>query len=275
MKLILKPADTVMGAILFEQGDFMRTKSFPKMRLLSILAVLLLSSWLLPGWAHSEETVAVVQDLQGDVTAYQGSLMEIKKLEKGSKIELSSIVNTGGKSKLLLRWQQGLFASLGESSSISSAREGDTRQASRIQIIQGIARFSTDKSEGNPAFSYVVATPMVSIQSDPVDQPVDYMVEMSDSSSTILTILSGKVPVVYQTAGVPEESVYESCRTVNFVQGRKPEVVTASVDKLMKFVAQTTLANSLPLPDTCPGPIARETAPKWSAVAELRPYEPE
>ncbi len=228
---------------------------------------------LLPGLAHSEGSVAAVaQNIQGEATEYQAGYKSIVKLSQGSKIEPYSVINTGTKSKLMLRWSEGFFSSMGESSSISSAGERGSGPADQIQMIQGIARFTSDKDVTNPSFDHTVTTPTVSIRPDEANQPVDYVLEVDDSSTTILTVLTGKVRVTDNTGGTPVEHVYESCRTVYFAQGKKPDVTTAYSDAVASMVAQTTLADTLPAPLACPTGMAEQVAPSGPITADLSPY---
>jgi hypothetical protein len=248
--------------------------TMPRLKLLSFLVISCLFSWmLLPGLAHSEETVAAVaQSIQGGANEYQAGYKNIVKLNQGAKIEPFSVINTGAKSKLMLRWSEGLFSSLGESSSISSATERGRGPVDEIQMIQGIVRFTTDENVTNPAFAYTVVTPTVAIRPDTAGQPVDYVVEVDDPSTTILTVLSGKVRVKDNSNGTSKENVYESCKTVFFTQGKEPAVTTAYSGAVADMIAQTTLAGTLPAPAACPSGIAEQTAPSGPTPSELAPY---
>jgi hypothetical protein len=225
--------------------------------------------------AHAQESVAVVQELRGEASAYDSGFTKVVKLEKGSEIGPFGMVNTGAKSKLMLRWREGLFASMGESSSISSSSETGGDQISQIQMVQGIARFTTDRSVSSPAFPYTVTTATSSIRPEAADQPTDFVLEVYDPSTTILTVLSGKVRVTDRSSGSPQEAAYDACKTVYFRQGEKPEVMNAYADAVTKTVDQTTIAGTLPTPDTCPVATAREEVPQGPPIAEVRRYVPQ
>ncbi len=243
-------------------------------KLLSVLAVLLLCYWMLPSSAHSQESVAIVQALQGEANASAAGQTNVTKLSKDSQIDPSSTVNTGVKSKLMLRWNQGMFTSIGESSSISLAGNGG-RPMSSIQMNKGIARFTTDGKVTNPNFSYTVVTPAVSIQPDEAGQSVDYTLEVRDPATTILTVLLGTVRATVLTGSAREEASYESCRTVHFEPDKKPKVMTAYSVDLMRLINQTMIAGTLPALDTCPAGIASGPPSAESTVAQARTSGPE
>ncbi len=223
---------------------------------------------MLVGLAHSQESIAVVQKLQGEANASQAGQTNTTKLQEGSEIASFSTISTGVKSKLMLRWKLGMFTSMGESSSISSVNKGGSNPVSRIQLNKGIARFTTDGDVANPSFSYTVVTPTVSIRPDEADQLADYTLEVRDPSTTILTVFSGKVRAAALTGSAREEDSYESCRTVQFARDEKPKVGTAYSTDLMQLVNETMIAGTLPALDTCPSGIAGAPAGAESTVAQ-------
>ena len=243
-------------------------------RLLSILSALCLLLAMLPGSAYSQSAAAVVQGVEGEANAYTNGYKDIVKLGNGSAIQPLTMINTGAKSRAMLLWNGGLFTSLGASSSLSSVSEHPNGPVSQIQVVEGIARFKTDPTAANPA-RYTVATPIASIRPAAGDQPVDYVVEVYDPSTTILTVLSGKVGVVNSSSGSQQETVYGSCRTVYLTQGKQPEVGPISGDAVAKLVNATTIAGTLPLPETCPVVMAPEAAPSEAAAPVISEYTPE
>ena len=176
------------------------------MRPLGILLTLGMLLAMLSGSAYSQSGGAVVQRIQEGDTAYTNNFKDIVKLRNGSEIQPLTMINTEGKSKVMLLWRGGLFTSLGESSSISSASEQPNGPVSQIQVVQGIARFRTDPSAANPV-PYKVTTPMASIRPASEDQPADYVVEVYKPSTTILTVLCGKVGVANVSSGSQQETV--------------------------------------------------------------------
>jgi len=194
-------------------------------------------------------------------------------LDKGAQIQPNGLINTDANSKLFLRWQGGLFSSMGESSSLSSATEGESGQVSQLQMVQGAVRFTTDTSVTNPPFTYSVVSPLVTIQPAADGQPVDYTVEVYNPTSTMVTVISGKVRIVDRSGRTPQEGVYEACHVVNFTQGKKPEIYASNSSDMGKIVGVTTMAGTLPTPDTCPIGVA--SAPRAALPARVRTYVPE
>ncbi|MEW6530278.1 MAG: hypothetical protein AB1473_05535 [Thermodesulfobacteriota bacterium] len=246
-----------------------------KVKFWAAIAIFSLISLMGTGLVYAQESVAVVQELQGEASAYDSGFAKVVRLEKGSEIGPFGMVNTGAKSKLMMRWREGLFASMGESSSISSSSETGSDRISQIQMVQGIVRFTTDRSVSSPAFAYTVTTATSSIRPEAVDQPTDFVLEVYDSSTTILTVLSGRVRVTDRSSGSPQETAYDACKTVYFRQGAKPEVMSAYADAVSKTIEQTTIAGTMPTPDTCPAAVAREEAPPGPPIAEVRRYVPQ
>ncbi|MEW6113149.1 MAG: hypothetical protein AB1664_13550, partial [Thermodesulfobacteriota bacterium] len=58
-------------------------------------------------------------------------------------------------------------------------------------------------------------------------------------------------------------------------QGEKPEVMSTFPDAVSKTVDQTTIAGTLPTPETCPAAVARDEAPPGPPIAEVRRYVPQ
>jgi hypothetical protein len=236
------------------------------LRLWSVLAVLFLSYWMFPGLAGSQESVAEVLALQGVADANQVGSPNMTKLDKGSQIEPFMTISTGAKSKLVLRWQNGMISTLGESSSISSRSENGEGPVSKIQMISGVARFTIDGKGNDSSLAYTVESPTMSVRPDAVERSADYALEIPDPSTTILTVFSGKVRAGDRTNGAREDTLYESCRTVDFTKGKTPRVTTADTYDLIRLADRIMIAGALPVMDTCPSGLAQGRAPAASNV---------
>ncbi|MGO9116286.1 MAG: hypothetical protein ACLQPD_01600 [Desulfomonilaceae bacterium] len=226
---------------------------------------LVLAFWLLicfSGFANAQdaELRATVKSLQGTAQVLTGSDSTQEELKTGSLIRLWDSVNVGEKSKLLLSWERGLLASMGELSTVSLASEPrDGREVPSIQIDSGIFRFATQQMQTAP---FSVNTPLVSIY-PATDQPVDFSVEVYTPETTLVTVLSGQV-IVTKLNG--EQTVVPSCHNLLIEEGKDtPDLLAVPPEDINRLVEQTTIPGTI---------VAATNECNVAATAETVPLQP-
>ncbi len=158
------------------------------------------SLWLSPLRAEAAPTGgAVVAAIEGEAELSGSSGQETGQLQTGGVVKSDDAASTGPKSKLLLNWDSGLTASLGEYSSILLLPEDVNAPATNIQMSDGILRLAWNRPGASPPQPYSVSTPVASIQPESYDQPVDFIVESYDPTSTVITVVNGRVKVTNLT----------------------------------------------------------------------------
>ena len=223
---------------------------------------LVLAFWLLicfSGFANAQdaELRATVKSLQGTAQVWTGTDPTQEELKIGSFIRLWDSVNVGEKSKLLLSWERGLLASMGELSTVSLASEPrDGREVPSIQIDSGIFRFATQQMQTAP---FSVNTPLVSIY-PATDQPVDFSVEVYTPESTLVTVLSGQV-IVTKLNG--EQNIVPSCHNLLIEEGKNtPDLLAVPPEDINRLVEQTTIPGTIVgTANECNIPATAETLP--------------
>jgi hypothetical protein len=249
-----------------------------------VLAFLLLIGF--SGFANAQgaELRATVKSLQGTAQVLTGTDPTQEELKTGSSIGLWDSVNVGEKSKLLLTWEGGLLASMGELSTVSLASEPrDGREVPSIQINSGIFRFATQQMQTGP---FSVNTPLVSIY-PATDQPVDFSVEVYTPETTLVTVLSGQV-IVTKLNGA--QNVVPSCHNLLIEEGKDaPDLLAVPPEDINRLVEQTTIPGTIvAASNECNIPATAETVPlqppqvaiapdyyvgDWDATDEYPPFE--
>ncbi len=162
------------------------------MRPSAVALALFVVSWLLlaaaPG-ALAQVPGAVVGAVEGDAEMFTQGRIESTPLAVGSRVEAWNTITTGTGGRLFLRWDNGIVSSLGDMSNVFLATAlVDGREVPRFQMVGGIVRFAATSSGRSAPYS--VVTPSAQIQPEFPDQPVDFIVEVYDPSSTRITSLS-------------------------------------------------------------------------------------
>ena len=218
-------------------------------KLAIFMAVLCLSvlPWLSPSRAEAAATAgAVVGALEGEAEVSGDTGQEIEKLASGSAVNPGDAISTEEKSKLLLRWDSGLMGSLGEFSSILLLPEDVGGPATNIQMTDGIFRLSVDPRGGSRPTPYSVTTSMASIQPESYDQPVDFIVESYDPSSTVITVVAGRVKVRNLAVTPAQELIVSSCQNVYIeAEKGKPEPLSVSPEDLKRLADASTISGTI------------------------------
>ena len=251
----------------------MREPTLSPIRFLGGLAILGFII-LMPGPSFSQETPALVQAVQGQAEVLPADYQDSEKLEQGAQVKSSSIVSTSKDSKLLLLWTDRLFASLAEYSSLSFD-SGDQRDVPHLQLIEGLARITNSGLRSDGESNHMVSTPLATVRPADPNQPVDYIVEIYSPTTTIVSVLSGRVEIVSRTGDSTITGTYDSCRTVYLTKDKKTDVASIYAGDAENLVAMTTIAGTLPFTGTCPVAVAQETRPADPVVTELRSYAPQ
>jgi len=222
-----------------------------------VLAFLLLIGFSGFAYAQDAELRATVKSLQGTAQVLTGTDPTQEEVKIGSFIRLWDSVNVGEKSKLLLTWEGGLLASMGELSTVSLASEPrDGSEVPSIQINSGIFRFATQRMQTAP---FSVNTPLVSIY-PATDQPVDFSVEVYTPETTLVTVLSGQV-IVTKLNG--EQNVVPSCHNLLIEEGKNiPDLLAVPPEDINRLVEQTTIPGTIvATSNECNVPATAETLP--------------
>lgn len=190
---------------------------------------------------------AVVGAIEGEAELSGSSGQETGQLQTGGVVKSDDAASTGPKSKLLLNWDSGLTASLGEYSSILLLPEDVNAPATNIQMSDGIMRLAWNRPGAGPPKPYSVSTPVASIQPESYDQPVDFIVESYDPTSTVITVVNGRVKVTNLTVTPFQEQVVSSCQSISVTMGKSnPDLISLSPDDLGRLAAASTITGTIP-----------------------------
>jgi hypothetical protein len=139
-------------------------------------------------------------------------------------------------------------------------------EAADFQLVEGVLRISTDERKGGPTGPYGVTTPTAYIQPVSLAEPVDFLVETYDPSSTVVTVLRGQVEVRNLSVEAAPGSVVQSCRSVQIKEGKTDtqalEVFAEDAERLL--TAATIPGSMVAGLDACPS----------RAAAVMPPAEP-
>ncbi|MGB6064200.1 MAG: hypothetical protein WBG50_05305, partial [Desulfomonilaceae bacterium] len=206
------------------------------------------SLWLSPLRAEAAPTGgAVVAAIEGEAELSGSSGQETGQLQTGGVVKSDDAASTGPKSKLLLNWDSGLTASLGEYSSILLLPEDVNAPATNIQMSDGILRLVWNRPGASPPQPYSVSTPVASIQPESYDQPVDFIVESYDPTSSVITVVNGRVKVTNLTVTPAQEQIVSSCQSISVAMGKaNPDLISLSPDDLGRLAGASTIAGTIP-----------------------------
>ncbi|HTY25813.1 MAG TPA: hypothetical protein VMC85_21980 [Desulfomonilaceae bacterium] len=236
----------------------------------SMLIVLMVSAITCVGFAYAQDTQAsaTVQSLQGTAQVSAGEEPNAQELRNGSAVNVWDTVSTDEKSKLLLKWENGLLGSLGEFSSLSLASEEvEGRQVPDIEIINGIFRFATQQ---NRLSSYLVTTPLATIL-PANDQPVDFTVEVYSPETALITVMAGEARVKKSSG---EEIVVPSCHNLFIEQGKaSADALAVPPEDLKRLVEETTIPGTI-VADLreCSTPVTAEVSPPQVEAPSVAVY---
>lgn len=220
---------------------------------------------------------AVVSAVEGKAEVSGKEPGEQVPLEKGMRIEPWQTVATDEKGKLMLRWEDGLVASLGGfSSALLSVAADRAREAQNIQVLDGLARVASQKATGSDASAFFVTTPTASIRPEQPGRPVDFIVEVYEPDRTVVTVIAGSVRISKVEGEQPREEIVSACNTVYIEQEKATfDRVSLSPEDLRKLAAQATIQGTMEEPvehcahaPSVPPAARREAAPQYWAVPE-------
>jgi len=216
-----------------------------------------------PSSATSERT-ASVEAVEGQAEIPGEGEGAQEPLRVGHLVSTWQTVTTGQDGKLLLRWDLGIVSSQGALSTLFlSSRAANGGEVQDFQLVEGVLRVSTDDRKSSPTGPYSVTTPIALIQPVSSAEPVDFIVETYDPSSTVVTVLRGQVEVKNLSVEGAAGRVVQSCRSVQIKEGKADtqplEVYAEDAERLM---TAATIPGSLAARlDACPSRAAAATPP--------------
>ncbi len=232
----------------------------------ALTAALSLMFWSFPAASISQGSPVpsgTVAAIQGEGQVILEDQEQEKQLQTGDIVRAWNTITSGENSRVYLQWDSGVATSLGDFSSIFlSPEQIPTGETKLFQIIEGIVRVSTGPFEG-AAEHYSVATPVAFIE--PTSQePTDFIVEVYDPSTTVLTVLAGNLKVTNLSTGESTTQTVSGCQSVYIEQTKSPlEVLPSSSDAVGRLIGQTTI----------PGTVAEATDP-CAVAAGVQPAPP-
>lgn len=222
-------------------------------------------------------SAAVVAAIEGKAEVSGKEPGEQQPLEQGMKVESWQTVSTDEKGKVMLRWEHGLVTSLGGFSTVLLSSGADqVREVPNIQVLDGLVRVATQEKAGNDASLFFVTTPIASMRPENPGQPIDFLVEVYEPSTTVVTVITGNLRITKLKGQQPKEEVVSACNTV-YVEQDKPafDRISLSPEDLRKLVEQVTIQgtmyadlDSCPLVPAVPPAVRREVSPRYAGVPQ-------
>jgi hypothetical protein len=251
---------------------------------LALTAALSITFWSFPtasisqGSATPSGTVAAIQ---GEGQVILEDQEQEKQLQTGDIVQAWNAITSGENSRVYLQWDSGVATSLGDFSSIFlSPEQTPTGETNLFQIIEGIVRVTAGPFKGSVE-RYSVATPVALIEPTSPEQ-TDFIVEVYDPSTTVLTVLAGSLKVTNVSTGESTIQTVSGCQSVYIEQAKTPlEVVPSSSDGVGKLIGQTTIPGTVAeAADPCAVAGGVQPAPPAPSYVETMPppadvYPPE
>ncbi|MFZ5865615.1 MAG: hypothetical protein ACOYXY_07030 [Thermodesulfobacteriota bacterium] len=223
------------------------------------------------GWLHLNAPVVWAKDSSGAVVKAVEGKAEImgqdpaatRSLQTGMRVKALEPVHTDEKSKVLLRWDRGLLASMAEFSFVVPSTVGDTDSSPlNISLLDGLLRVASDAQTANGKPFYVT-TPILLIQPQNPAEPVDFVVETYEPGSTSVTVISGNLAIKKLKGAHLKEEVVPACNTVYIKEDRSElDKLAMSVEDVTSLIDKTTILGTMPTNFACP------TAPAGPSRAE-------
>jgi hypothetical protein len=218
------------------------------MRLSAVALALVVVSWL---WlttapcALAQVPGAVVGAVEGEAEMFTQGKIESLPLAAGNRVEAWNTITTGRGGRLFLRWDNGIVSSLGDMSNVFlSTAVVDGREVPNFQMVEGVVRFAGTSS--GRSIPYSVVTPAAQIQPESPGQPVDFIVEVYDPSSTRITSLSGRLRIRSLRGGSGEDQLVSACQSVLVGQDNGGvEVLDTSPADLKAMIGNTTIPGTI------------------------------
>jgi hypothetical protein len=223
-----------------------------------ILIVLVCATQLRPALAQTPIN-PVTQQVQGNVYILGDSAQAETEVKQGASVGPYKTISTDSGGKVMIEWGPGLSSSAGEVSSFFYTSEQDG--SLRIDLMEGIFRTSQGADSGQPGAAFSVVTPTASVGPALAGEPADFVAEVYDSSSTIVSVLGGRIKVKNVDTG--EEKVVESCQSVFISQGKQGvDPAPVSPEVMNQLVSASTIGDSMPVVGPyCPPPAPAYAGP--------------
>ncbi len=215
-----------------------------KIRYVTIYALLVITLFVVEAPAQNTGfSSASVGAVSGDARLIGDAGKDDIALSSGSAISPWRSVSTSNNSKLLINWGDSVLSSLGELTSVFYVPDQES-SSFRVEMIEGMLRTVRSARPGSAAQNFSVQTPMAVIHPTSVHEPVDFIVELYDPSTTIITVLGGSIRV--QNLEDKSERTFESCQNIYIAQGKNGfDVVNISQDVVGKLVSASTIEGTI------------------------------
>jgi uncharacterized protein YjbI with pentapeptide repeats len=260
------------------KSKILRVRNIKSVILVTILCLSAMPLLFLSEAVAAPTAGAVVEAIDGQAQVSPDTGEELTKVDVGSALKPGDAVTTEQNSKLLLRWDSGLRASLGEFSSILLLPEDAGGPATDIQMTDGILRLSIDPRSGGRPLPFSVTTAVESIEPLSYDEPVDFIVESYEPNSTVITVVAGRVKIRNLAVTPPQEQIVSSCQNVYLEEGQdRPELLSVPPEDLQRLANASTIAGTIAANfDACgavstgppPPPAETPPPPRYAAPPE-------
>ncbi|MEW6352440.1 MAG: hypothetical protein AB1646_25600 [Thermodesulfobacteriota bacterium] len=225
----------------------------------------------------ADTRAAIVEAIEGEADISTDRKPDLVKLQRGDPIDLWSSVSTGAGSKLLVRWDDASWVSMGQFSSLSVSDHVSNAPPGRsVDLTEGIVRISSLGATGVDARPYSVTTPLVIVQPESFTDPVDFVVEVYDPTTAVVTVGKGRVRVFRFGQDPSQGKLVSACQNA-YVEGEDTEITVLPVayKDLIALVGEATIPRTIAaIPDECERPPAQAELPVAPPVT-VQPWRPE
>ena len=212
-------------------------------RLPLLIACVLFAAAADQSLAQTEDPSATVRSVQGAPTMSGGLDQNLPPLAVGLTLRAWEVARTNQADKIYLQLNTGPGLAVGEYSSFFlSSKQDPSGTVAEIQITEGSLRFA-----GMPGPQpYSVVTPIASISPEDPSVPFDFVVEAPTPTTTVVTVLDGRVRVENLSVNGVSQSI-SSCRVAYLEDGKTTiDVGSAPADDVSRLIALTTIPGTMP-----------------------------
>ncbi len=222
---------------------------------------------------------ATIEAIEGVADTSSDTKPDLVKLQHGDRIDLWNSVSTGATSKLLVRLDDSLWVSMGQFSSLMfSDHAADSPQGRSVDITEGIVRISSMGAIGANPRPYSVTTPLVVVQPESPADPVDFVVEVYDPATAVVTVGKGRVRIFRFGQDPRQGKLVSACHNA-YVEGEDKEITVLPVshNDLIALVGEATIPQTIaatldecdlpPAPAALPAP--PPAPPVWRPEVEV------
>lgn len=214
-----------------------------------ILAFLSIFFLLFHHQAMADDPIGRALDFQGQAKVLESGKLDYKEVKKGDPIEMENAYLTEEDSKLLLKFDDDSYHSLGRDSSVYINDFGEEGPATFYHghVAKGYIRFIKDFQKTRPPSGYVVTTPTSVIVLKPHKDRADFIVQVHNDYQTDVTVLFGKLTVENILDDLEEKRTLRSCQRVFIDAGKDPsKVYGVSAKTMERLIERTTIKGTLP-----------------------------